>query len=241
MNTNVNTSTSVGELVAQKPSRARVFEKMGIDYCCGGKKPLAEACTEKGLDARTVAVMLEAAESPSTEPLADAKSMSLTTLADHIQATHHAYLRRELPRVDALVRKVVNAHARNHPEVVEVQRIFLEFCGEIASHMVKEEQILFPAIRSLDASGSPSMGGCGSIANPIRQMEAEHEVAGDALASFRALTGDYTAPPDVCNTYRAMLDALEDLEKDMHQHVHKENNILFPRALERESAVCTRV
>ena len=235
MSTAMSTAVTVGELVAQKPARARVFEKIGIDYCCGGKKPLDQACSEKGLDAKTVAVMLDAADAPSSDRFADAQAMTLTELADHVVKTHHDYLRRELPRIEQLLAKVINAHGRNHPEMIEVGRIYAAFNEEMNSHMMKEERVLFPAIRAMEGSGTPFH--CGSIANPIRQMEAEHDSAGDALAQFRGLTGDYTPPPDACNTFRALLDSLEDLEQDMHQHVHKENNILFPRAIQREQAV----
>ncbi len=228
--------STVGQLVAERPARARVFEQVGIDYCCGGKKAFATACQEKGLDARTVATMLDAAsETPQADRFADAKAMTLTQLADHIEATHHEYLRRELPRIQTLLTKVVNAHGQRHPEVLEVQETFTAFTEEIASHMMKEERILFPAIRALDGSPNGQAFHCGSLANPIRQMESEHDSAGEALARFRQLTRDYSTPGDVCNTYRALMDALADLEQDMHQHVHKENNILFPRTIERES------
>ena len=236
MSTRLDVGSTVGQLVAERPARARVFEKIGIDYCCGGKKPFAAACEEKGLDARRVATMLDAAgDIPAADRFADAKAMTLTQLADHIEATHHEYLRRELPRIQTLLTKVVNAHGQRHPEVLEVQETFTAFTEEIASHMMKEERILFPAIRALDGSPSGQAFHCGSLANPFRQMEAEHDSAGDALARFRQLTRDYSTPGDVCNTYRALMDALADLEEDMHQHVHKENNILFPRTVERES------
>ena len=234
MNATIDTSSTVGELVAQNPARARVFEKVGIDYCCGGKKPFEDACREKGLDAQAVASQLDLPGEASASRFADARSMTLTELADHIVATHHAYLRNELPRIDHLVGRVTNAHGQKHPEVLQVAAIFASLAEEMNSHMAKEERILFPAIRNLDATGDAQFH-CGTLSGPIGVMEAEHDSAGDALAQFRELTRDYSTPPDVCNTYRALMDALRDLEEDMHQHVHKENNVLFPRALAMEA------
>lgn len=235
MNATIDTNHTVGQLVAQNPSRARVFEKVGIDYCCGGKKPLEDACREKGLDARTVAAMLDISAETNGGRFADAQSMTLTDLVDHIVATHHEYLRKELPRIEFLVAKVSRAHGEKHPEVLQVAEVFAGFVEEIGSHMMKEERILFPAIRNLEATGNAQFH-CGTLADPMRVMEAEHDSAGDALAQFRSLTKGYATPSDVCNTYRALMDALQDLEEDMHQHVHKENNVLFPKALALEAS-----
>jgi regulator of cell morphogenesis and NO signaling len=234
MSTMIDTSLTVGQLVAENPARARVFERVGIDYCCGGKKPLEEACRELGLDARTLAAILDTDSAPSGDRFADASGMTLTQLADHIEATHHAYLRRELPRIGQLLARVVNAHGKRHPAVIEVADVYTHFVGELQQHMQKEEQILFPAVRQLEAGATGGFH-CGTLSSPIDVMEAEHDAAGEALARFRSLTAGYSSPEDVCNTYRALMDALRDLEEDMHQHVHKENNILFPRTLELEA------
>lgn len=228
--------TTVGQLVVEKPSRARVFEGLGIDYCCGGKKPLELACAEKGLSIDGVLEKLRVAEEPAAAER-DWSQATLSELADHIEATHHAYLRTELPRLDYLTQRVLNAHGSRHPELAALRDVFLAFQDELASHMMKEEHILFPLCRQLEAADGPTSFHCGSVANPIRVMVAEHDNAGAALARMRQLTGDYTAPEGACNTYRAMLASLEQLEADMHQHVHKENNILFPRAVEREAAL----
>lgn len=235
MNATIDTASTVGQLVAENPSRARVFERVGIDYCCGGKTPLEAACREKGLDARTVAAMLDISAEINTGRFADAQAMTLSQLADHIEATHHAYLRRELPRIEGLVGKVVRAHGERHPEVLQVATVFAAFVEELTQHMMKEERILFPAIRNLEQTGDAQFH-CGTLSAPMRQMEAEHDAAGDALSQFRTLTRDYSTPADVCNTYRALMDGLHDLEEDMHQHVHKENNVLFPKALSLEAA-----
>jgi regulator of cell morphogenesis and NO signaling len=234
MNT-IQAEETVGAIVARRPALSRVFETAGIDYCCGGKKMLANACREKGLDVKSMIATLEQNELDGEESFVDAASMSLPELADHIEQTHHAYLRSELPRLMKLTQKVASVHGDNDRRLQSVHETLLTFASELSSHMMKEEMILFPFIRRLEASDSPVEFHCGSIANPIRQMEHEHHDAGDALAKLRELTDDYTPPEWACNTYRAMLDALAHLERDMHQHVHKEDNVLFPRALAREA------
>lgn len=227
---------TVGQLVSEKPARSRIFEKLGIDYCCGGKKTLAAACADKGLDAATIAIVLDSDALDATAAnLVDAASMSMTALCDHIEATHHAYLRVELPRLAFLTTKVASRHGERDARLQEVAEVFAALHAEMDSHMMKEEQILFPLIRALDAAtdGAPPSH-CGSINNPIRVMEHEHDSAGGAVARMRILTDGFTPPMDACNTYRAMLDSLAQLERDLHQHVHKENNVLFPRAANRE-------
>lgn len=232
----IDVRDTVGSLVARQPGLSRVFEEAGVDYCCGGKRPLDEACRQKGLDPTAFAARLqEAAAEADDEEFVDAAAMSLTDLANHIEQTHHAYLKQELPRLDFLTAKVSSVHGQSDGRLLEIRRIFQQFAGELSAHMMKEEQVLFPLIRRLEASSSPVAFHCGSIANPIRQMELEHHGAGDALEQFRALTDDYMPPEWACNTYRAMVDALAQLERDMHQHVHKEDNVLFPRALAREA------
>lgn len=225
----LDVGTAVGELVAQRPARARVFEELGIDYCCGGKRPLKEVCEEEGLDVARVADRLEKAEASASDEV-DWNSRSMSELADHIERTHHAYLKAELPRLSALVAKVAGRHGPNHPELSLFARVFEGVRAELEAHMTKEEQILFPAIRRLEADPDGSAFSGESLAGPIQVMEHEHDSAGEALARMRELTDDYAVPADACNSYRAMLHDLERLEEDMHAHIHKENNILFPRA-----------
>ncbi len=230
------TETTVGQLVADRPARARVFEKLGIDYCCGGKKPLATACEEKRLDLQLVLRELNAADQDRDAAEHDWANKSMTELTRHIETTHHAYLKEELPRLDFITRKVAAVHGENHPEMVKVREVFVGLKAEMDSHMVKEEMILFPLCRRFEEEKDAAAAShCGSVANPIRVMIAEHDDAGHALEQFRTLTDDYTPPPDACNTFRALVDSLKQLEADMHQHVHKENNILFPRAIEVEA------
>jgi regulator of cell morphogenesis and NO signaling len=230
-----NLDSSVGQWVAQYPGTSRVFEDLQIDYCCGGGRPLAEACRVQQLDPQQVMERLEEAiRGGDATPAEEWNSAPLAEICDHIEQTHHAYLKSELPRLQGLIDKVLNAHGAQHPELAEVQRAFAELQAELAPHMFKEERILFPAIRALEQTTTAPQFPFGTVANPIRMMEHEHDNAGDALSRIRTATHQYEVPDDACNTYRALLDGLHTLEMDMHQHVHKENNILFPRAIELE-------
>jgi len=227
----MNLNVSVGEMVAERPGRARIFEQIGIDYCCGGKVAFGEACASLGLDPQTVAAKLSDAETAAGNGALDPAAMSLSELIQNIVDTHHAFLRRELPRLDQLLEKTIKAHSEKDARLAHLREVFHDFRDEIFLHMMKEEQILFPMIRNLESSGSSTPIHCGSITNPIRVMESEHQSAGDALAMMRAFTDGFVAPESACNTWRALCSGLADLERDTHEHIHKENNILFPRAL----------
>lgn len=234
--TTVDTTRPVGEIVMQQPGLARVFERLDIDYCCGGKMPLDDACHQKKLDVDHVVGLLEEERqraSSQPDPI-DPAAMTLTELADHIESTHHAYLRTELPRLHALTKKVSEVHGERDARLRNVHLTLCALADELASHMMKEEKILFPMIRQMESGVTDAAAHCGTIAAPIRQMEHEHDQAGSALSNLRELTDRYGPPDWACNTYRAMLDALDTFEKDMHQHIHKENNVLFPRAMQLE-------
>jgi regulator of cell morphogenesis and NO signaling len=240
MTTTLSPERTVGELVAEQPGRSRVFEDLGIDYCCGGKRPLTEACTRKGLDPGDVLDRLRMADEAGEQQIVDAASMGLTELCDHIEETHHAYMRRELARLDQITAKVEKVHADREPRLHDLRQVFLGLNEEIQAHLLKEERVLFPYVRKMDASGAVPEFHCGTAANPIRQMEVEHDTAGEALERMRELTDQFTPPEWACNTYRALLSGLYDLEQDLHQHIHKENNVLFPRVLEQEAALTSR-
>ena len=232
----IDITTPVGQVVAQNPGHAVVFERHGIDYCCGGGQALGDACAARGIASEAV---LEELAAQDAQPAADATDWTrapLGELADHIVATHHAYLNRVLPRLVDLAAKTARAHGERHPEMVEVQQQVEGLQAELEAHAAKEEMILFPLCKRLDETGALPQFHCGSVANPIRVMEMEHDSAGSALARIRVLTNNLTAPEDACNTYRALLHGLAELELDLHAHIHKENNILFPRAIEREGA-----
>lgn len=239
------TSQTVGALVVEKPHLARVFERLGIDYCCGGRQTLDEACSRAGVDADQLARLLDEAEASAAGQDRDEEDWAaapLARLTRHIVERHHVYLRAELPRLAQLISKVVAAHGDKHPELAEVARTFDALHAELASHMMKEERVLFPIVETMEQaaeSGQPLPAfHCGSVDNPIAVMEDEHQHAGDALARMRALTSGYTAPEDACPTYHALLGGLSQLESDLHLHIHKENNILFPRAAALERKLC---
>lgn len=234
MNT-ITLEARVGELVRERPSRAEIFEEFGVDYCCGGKVSLSEACRARGLDVETVAARLAASDAAQVEePVGAWEGLSLGDLADHITARHHEYLRSALPRLGGLLEKVEKAHGAKHPEMVEVHRIFAEFHVAMMQHLMKEEVVLFPMLRQLDDPHGERAFHCGSVGNPIGMMLMEHDAAARALEQFRTLTQDYAPPEDACNTFRAALHGLAELEKDLHRHMHLENEVLFPRAIEAE-------
>ena len=198
---------SVGQLVAQRPLRACVLEQYQIDYCCGGKATLEDACRKKGLDFEEVLEKLLAADRkdvPSSG--SDWTTASLKDLIDHIVTTYHQPLRRELSRVAQLAEKVAGVHGDNHPEMIEVLNIFSRFRAQLELHMQKEEMVLFSAIASMETTGSPQSFGCGGgIDHPIEVMTQEHDDAGEALCAMRGLTHDYTPPDDACNTFKVLL------------------------------------
>jgi regulator of cell morphogenesis and NO signaling len=221
----IQATCTVGELVAERPARSRVFEELGIDYCCGGKQSLAEACARKGLDPEEVGRLLDAPG--GAVPEVDWREPPLAVLCDHIVQTHHLYLRQELPRLRGLLAKLARAHGERHPGLREAVAVFGAFADELSAHMEKEERVLFPLVARIESGEVPPTP---FVLRPIAVMEAEHEDAGRALATLRHLTDGYTVPAGGCNTYRAAMAGLAELEADMHAHVHKENNILFPRA-----------
>jgi regulator of cell morphogenesis and NO signaling len=229
----ITADTRVADLVLEQPTRARVFERFGIDYCCGGKTPLATACEERGVDVEAVITALSEPIAAEAEDV-DWRSVPVADLVDHIVGHHHAYLREELPPLRALVDKVANVHGDRHPELLEVQVVFHATADELEQHMAKEEHILFPACVALERGvdgGFPF----GSVENPIRMMVHEHDDVANGLAALRSATDGYAPPVDACNSYRAMLERLAVLETDTHRHVHEENNILFPRAIALEA------
>jgi regulator of cell morphogenesis and NO signaling len=224
-------NTTVGQLVAERPGRAEVFERLGIDYCCGGKLPLLLACSVKGLDVATVLQELEFCDAQGIEADADEWMPSAPgKLADFIVTTHHAYLRRELPRLDGTIDKVAEAHGCRHPELRELRSVFAALRHELEAHMIMEEWVVFPLVQGLGDEPT-GVGQSDRLAMLIPIMEHEHLDAGAALARMRELTNGYSPPSGVCNTYRALLEGLAELETDLHHHIHRENNLLFPAAL----------
>lgn len=194
---------TVGELVTQQPMRARVLEKYGIDYCCGGKVSLEDACRTKGLNVEEILASLIASDRERVQSDSpDWNTASLKSLIDHIISTYHQPLRQELSRVAQFAEKVSRVHGENHPEMIQVLNVFNRFKAQLELHIQKEEMVLFPAIASMEATGSPQFFGCGGgIEHPIEVMNQEHDDAGEALSTLRNLTHDYTPPEDACSTF----------------------------------------
>ena len=208
---------TVGEWVTSHLSTSRVFERLNIDYCCGGGRPLEDACREASVDAQSILSDLSAVVSQDAhETNDDFISRSLAEMCDAIEATHHEYLRRELPRLSQLVQKVVSVHGEQHPWLSRLAESYRQLRGELESHMMKEERILFPAIRTIEQTRRVPDFPFGSVDNPIRMMEHEHDVAGQALRDIRAASSNYTVPEGGCNTFRAMLDGLRELGLELH-------------------------
>jgi len=234
----VELNTKVGELVLERPETMRYFERLGIDYCCGGHRSLGEACGLAKQDAAKVMADLATLEPflagvPSPRDWAQAP---LAELTQHIVTTHHDYLREEMPRLELLLEKVLRAHGERHPELARVGEVYRAVVADLLPHMMKEEQILFPFICQLEQGQSGSS--CfGTVQSPIRVMEMEHEAVGALLAELRELTSAYTVPPDGCNTFRALYDGFETMEQDLHLHIYLENQILHPRAIALETGV----
>ncbi len=232
------TTRTVRDIALENPAAVRVFEKYGIDYCCGGRVPLDEACAKKNLNVDEVIASLEATSASSISGDKDWASKSLADLAAHIVETHHAYVTRELPRLNALAGKVVNRHGDTRLELPAIQAKLAELGEELITHQGKEEVVLFPYIGKLEqyvsGSGKKPRDCFGTIAHPIAMMTKDHDVAGNLMAEIRDLGQDYTPPEGACPTFRAFYQGLREFEQDLHRHIHLENNILFPRALELE-------
>jgi regulator of cell morphogenesis and NO signaling len=228
--------TTVRDIALEQPASIRVFEHFGIDYCCRGRKPLVEACQERSIEPKTVLDAIQEAIAGGGESTRDWTRAKLETICGHIVETHHAYIRAELPRLEMLAQKVVSRHGKTRPEIAHIQQLIIALREELLPHLDKEEVVLFPFITNLErnlASCGPRPLGCfGAVRNPIRMMIAEHDAAGDAIARMRALSNGFTPPGGACPTYCGFYQALEEFETDLHQHVHLENNILFPRAID---------
>ncbi len=227
-------SRSLAEIVNADHNAASVFEKNNLDFCCKGKRSLQQACEEKSLPVGQVIAELQAASS-SCQTRFDFDSMPLPKLADYIVFTHHEYVKKEMPQIAAYLQKIATKHGDRHPEMFKVYEAFSTVKEEMEEHMQKEELILFPRIKAIGSQSTEKPEtDCNScyLELPINMMEDEHENAGRLMEQIRQLTNNYTPPADACTTYRLSFEALQTFERDLHQHVHLENNILFPKAME---------
>lgn len=232
------TQQTIGEMAATDFRKAEVFRKYGLDFCCRGKNTLEEACDRKGVDTAQVAAELEAIDNHVPQSDQNFTDWEADKLADYIVNTHHKYVTDSHPILHEFTAKVARVHGDKHPELLEVAHYFHEIAEELELHMQKEEHILFPYIKQLYKAkkagveiGRPPFG---TIQNPIAMMEAEHISAGNITEKLKEITSDFTPPTDACNTYRVLYAKLDEYEKDLHKHIHLENNILFPMAIELE-------
>lgn len=235
----LNTAKTVREVALEAPGATRIFERLKIDYCCGGGRDIAEACADAGVRPEELSRLLEEAGAERAEAF-DYAAGPLSELIRHILDTHHVYTREESARIQALLAKVCAKHGPNHPEALAARDVFLRLDADLQPHLLKEEQVLFPYILRLEAArtagGMPPFAPFGTVNNPVRMMMTEHDTAGDLLRELRAATSDFRLPEDACMTFRALYEALEAFEADLRQHIRLENNVLFPRAVELEAS-----
>ncbi|MEZ4654224.1 MAG: iron-sulfur cluster repair di-iron protein [Candidatus Eisenbacteria bacterium] len=229
------TDQLVSRLVLDAPHRTIVFEHFEIDFCCNGARSLRDACRARGIDLARVVEAIAAADEAHADidELPSWLGLRGSALADHIERTHHAYLRAELPTMMELFEKVTVVHRLRHPELVDALRVFQALINDLVPHMESEEHVLFPMIRRLEETGSKGAGApriqCASLEHPLRSMEFEHDAVGGTLSELRELLERFEAPEDACPSYRLLLNGLIRLERDLHEHIHKENNLLFPQ------------
>lgn len=234
------TAKTVREIAVENPAATRVFERFGIDYCCGGNQALEEACrrAEVPFDEVIDSLEMEEETARAAQQVHDWQVEPLNELILHIKNTHHKYTREETVRLTALLQKVCSVHGKNHPELFEIQSTFSDLGQELATHLMKEEMVLFPYIVRMEEAviqKEPLLPApFGRIENPVAMMEHEHDSAGNALRSIRKASRDFTPPADACVSYQTLYRALAAFEADLHQHIHLENNILFQRAIAME-------
>ncbi len=227
---------TVAEVVAENIKTAHVFKKYGIDFCCGGGISIDRACEKKDVDVQQLkAELLAVDDAPRAY---NYNTWELDFLMDHIVNVHHSYVEESIPLILQYSNRVAEVHGHHYSEVLEINTLFNEVANELTSHMKKEEIILFPYIKKLvilkNENGSVTLPPFGSVNNPIQMMEAEHESAGDIFKTIAYLTNNYTPPEEACNTFRALYAKLDEFEQDLHQHIHLENNILHPKAIQLE-------
>ena len=224
---------TVGQIVAKDIRKAELLKSLGIDFCCGGKKTLKQVCAEKNLDFDTVNEQLSAPQNAGADKH-DYLKWDAAFLADYIYHRHHLYYYDNLPLLNELMNKVAGKHGDSHPELLRLQEYFGQLQYELKTHFLKEEKVLFPAIKTMSAAIGKGNSGREliNLNDPIQVMEADHDMAGSLLASMAAITNNYTPPQGACNSFGLLYAKLKDLEDDLHLHVHLENNILFPKAIE---------
>lgn len=226
---------SLGEIVSEDYRKSEVFNRYGLDFCCGGKKSLTEACSEKSISQDEVIVALMKMENSPLSPSQDFNSWKLDFLVDYIVNTHHVYVKTNMPVILQYTRKIADVHGANHPELLKIAKIFEGITHDLTEHLDKEEQVLFPNIKKLlNGLSVGSTVGLEPVSGLINGMETEHDFVGGEIHAIAALSANYTVPPDACSTYQVTYKKLKEFEEDIHQHVHLENNILFKKIREIE-------
>lgn len=229
---------TLGQIAAKDLRKAEIFKKYGLDFCCGGKKTVKQACAENGLDATAIEQELQQADKNYALRPLPYGDWSLDFLADYIVNTHHSYVKKSLPDLRGYADKVARVHGKRHPELIHIVKLVEEVNAELSAHLVKEERVLFPYIKELVASKNntrPAQAAdFGTVQNPINMMEMEHEMVGKNMEEIRALSNNFVLPDDACASYGLLYKMLDEFEGDLHTHIHLENNILFPKALELE-------
>lgn len=229
---NSTAAETIGEIAAKDMRKAELLKRLGIDFCCGGKRSLEQACEEKGLDVIRIKQQLEdTGKLPAAGAQLDFNNLNPSFLADYIVNVHHAYVYKQAPMIEDQAYKVAAHHGENMPFLNGVYQKVIELMSELITHMRKEEQVLFPAVKLMDTGGKAPFE---SIKEPIYVMERDHDIAGDLIKEIRSLTTDYTAPVGACNSLKFLYFKLEEFESDLLQHIHLENNILFPRVIAME-------
>lgn len=236
---------TLGEIAVKDLRKAEIFKKYGLDFCCGGKKTVKQACAEKGIDVTKIEKELQDADKVSPAVSATARPLPynewpLDFLADYIVNTHHSYVRKSIPDLLAYSGKVARVHGDRHPELETIHKLVEEVCNEMTEHMVSEEEIVFPYVKQVASrSNGKSFGEFETIKTPIEMMEAEHDFVGRSMEEIRRLSNNYTLPADACASYGFLFNKLQEFEGDLFTHIHLENNILFPKSLEIEKILET--
>ncbi|HET8827752.1 MAG TPA: iron-sulfur cluster repair di-iron protein, partial [Pelobium sp.] len=236
----LNADQTIGEMVTKDFRKAQVFKKFGIDFCCGGKKTLKEVCDKKGIDTKLVEKELDRFKE-SENSYFNFDQWELDFLIDYIVKTHHKYVKESLPFMSELSEKVARVHGGSHPELLELATIFNSLNRDLELHLMKEENILFPYIKELVLAKKEgrtlATAPFGKVNHPTQMMETEHEQAGENMEAIRKLTNDFELPFDACNSYQILFKKLAEFENDLFNHVHLENNILFPKAITLEKEI----
>ena len=233
------TTKTIREIALEAPATTRVFEEFKIDYCCGGRRTITDACAAAGIAPEVLKRRLDEVLTTASSDEEFVENKAIPELVDHIETTHHVFTRNEIDRLLPLMAKVATRHGEHHPELKEVEQVFNALSESLIPHMMKEEHVLFPYIRRLDMTAKAGLPApfapFGTVQNPIRVMMNEHDIDGDRLAQMRSITRDYQLPADACPSFTALYAGLQDLERDLHRHIHLENNVLFPAAAELEA------